>query len=49
MSRNVTVTAYTDENIASKKKVIRAAPGEMQKIKVKVPEHCESVRIGMSK
>ena len=49
VSRNVTVTAYTDENIASKKKVIRAAPGEMQKIKVKVPEHCESVRIGMSK
>ena len=49
VSRNVTVTAYTDGDIASKKKVIRAAPGEMQKIRVKVPDNCASVRIGMSK
>ena len=49
VSRNVTVTAYVGDTAAAKKKVPRAAPGEMQKIKVKIPENCESVRIGMSK
>ncbi len=49
VSRNVTVTAYAGDTALAKKKVPRAAPGEMQKIKIKVPEGCGSVRIGMSK
>ena len=49
VSRSVTVTAYADGVEKAKKKVPRAAPGEMQKIKLTVPENCEHVRIGMSK